>query len=185
MSEPTSQHYKYSLTLEHLLLVLLPLLAIFAVCVLFLLYDTENNEILVYDESSFSQGAIKDVKFEIESISERDERGAQIIKGWFILPGVTYQYYNYGNDAERNGVYNYFNLCFLKDGKLYVLPTKLELRDDVNNLISDGIDYRYSGFQANLPKNYSHLIKEGSIAFLVKNPDGVNTIYEQEGIREQ
>lgn len=181
---PTQQRHKL-LTWEHLLLILLTLLAIIAVCVILLRYNTENNEIRIFDESSFNQGAIEDVKFEIEPFSEEAENEAQIIKGWFILPGVTYQYYNYGNDAERSGVYNYLNLCFIKDGKVYVLPTKLELRDDVNNIISDGIDYRYSGFRANVPENYSHLIKEGSIAFLVQNPDGVNTLYAQEGAREQ
>ena len=78
------------------------------------------------------------------------------------------------------GVYNYLNFCLINDDKVYIFPTKLELRPDVNNYIGDGADYRYAGFEAYVPSKYSYLFEECSFAFLSRDPAGVKTLYAEE-----
>jgi uncharacterized protein (UPF0128 family) len=64
------------------------------------------------------------------------------------------------------------------DGKtVYILPTKLENRDDIDQYINDGIDYQFCGFQSRLPKEKSGRIKKGALVLIWKNPDGSQELY--------
>lgn len=164
---------------ERKFLFLFSVTAMVIICALLFIYRHENNTVHQYKRSSFNEDAIVSVKYNLESISA-DKSGNETIKGWFVLPGATYDFYNYGNDANRSSVYNYLNVCLVEGDDVYVLPTKLEGRSDVNDTIGDGIDYKYAGFQAWLPYRYSFLSDKCSFAFLTQNPDGVKTLYVQE-----
>ncbi|MCC6093690.1 MAG: hypothetical protein LIV24_01470 [Eubacterium sp.] len=161
---------------ERYFLVVLSVAAALAVCALFLIYRNENNAVRFYNRNTFQSGAIGDIRYDVESVTA-DEKNNSTIKGWFVKPGVTYDFYNYGNDAERTGVYNYLNVCLIDADRVYVLPTKLEIRQDVNDLIGDGTDYKFSGFEAYVPSKYSYLFDNCSYGFLSRDPDGRQTLY--------
>lgn len=170
-------HEKLSFVkLERNFVLLFSIVAVVCTCVLFLIYHHENTTISLYDKDSFPNSAIENVQYSIESVST-DQKGNCTITGWFIQPGVTYSFYNYGNDATRSGVYNYLNVCFVDGEYIYVLPTKLEERADVNDSIGDGINYRYAGFHAYVPSQYSYLLDKRSFGFLSQKPDGAKTLY--------
>ena len=175
-----SSYEKHAIAkLERSFVFLFSIAAVVCTCALFLIYHHENSTISLYDKESFPHSAIENVQYSIESVST-DQNGNCTITGWFIQPGVTYSFYNYGNDATRSGVYNYLNICFVDGESTYVLPTKLEERSDVNDFIGDGINYRYSGFHAYIPSQYSYLLEKCSLGFLSQNPDGAKTLYVQE-----
>ena len=69
------------------------------------------------------------------------------------------------------------HLCIIDANKVYILPTKLEKRQDVNEFINDGIDYKYCGYRAKLNNNYISLISEHSWGIILKNIDGEESIY--------
>ena len=71
-------------------------------------------------------------------------------------------------------------LCLLNEGKVYVLPTKLEDRPDVTDVMDDGIDYRDCGFQSFVPPACSETMENGKIGFLTRDPDGNETLYIEE-----
>lgn len=160
---------------KHLLLII-SVTAVLVVGVLLLIYRHENSTVYLRDRNSFDSGAIEEVQYSVESITV-DEMNNSIVKGWFVKPGVTYDFYNYGTDTEGSGVYNYLNFCFIDADSVYVFPTKLEVRSDVNDYIADGIDYKYAGFEAYVPSEYSYLFDKCSFAFLSQTPDGVKTLY--------
>lgn len=164
---------------ERCLLILFPILSMLIVGALLLVYNHENNKVHHYYRSEFEEKSIAEARCDIEAISE-DEEGDCYIKGWFVLPGITYDFYNYGNDNHSSSAYNYVNVCVVDKNDIYVLPTKLEERQDVNELIGDGVDYKYSGFQAKVSSELSNLVENKSIAFLVKDPDDKKTLYVQE-----
>lgn len=165
--------------LEQIFLILFLVFAVSISCTLLLVYYHENNKVNKYSRTDFNEGKIIDVRYNLESISS-DQSGNSTIVGWFVLPDVTYVFYNYGNDVNGNGVYNYLHVCLVNDDDVYVLPTKLEGRADVTDTIGDGIDYKYAGFQARLPYRYSSLLNECHVAFLTQDPGGAKTLYIQE-----
>lgn len=161
---------------ERYLLLIISATAVLAVGVLLLIYRHENNTVYLYSRYSFNVGAIEDVQYNVESIIT-DEMNNTTVKGWFIKQGVVYDFYNYGNDVESNGVYNYLNVCLINDDSVYILPTKPEWRYDVTDYIADGINYKYAGFEAYVPSKYSYLFDKCSFAFLSRDPAGAKTLY--------
>lgn len=143
---------------------------------LLVLFAREDKNVKTAAVSSFTQGKPSDIQYKVES-RQYDGNGAYVISGWAVKPGVTYSFYNYGNDAERSCVYNNMHVGFVDGETVYILPTKLSQRDDVNQLINDGIDYSYCGFTAQLPKNKTGKIENGSLVLIWKNPDGSQELY--------
>ncbi len=164
---------------ERCILLAISVTAALVVGILLLIYRYENKAVYLYSRYNFDSGALGDVLYNVESVTA-DEMNNSIVKGWFVKPGVAYDFYNYGNDVESSSVYNYLNFCFINDDKVYIFPTKLELRPDVNNYIGDGVDYKYAGFEAYVPSKYSYLFEECSFAFLSRDPAGVKTLYAEE-----
>ena len=121
-------------------------------------------------------GDIKQIQYDIEEVTS-DKAGNYYIKGWCILKNVRYGYFNYGNNKTSSNVYNNMHLCIIDANKVYILPTKLEKRQDVNEFINDGIDYKYCGYRAKLNNNYISLISEHSWRIILKNIDGEESIY--------
>ena len=72
----------------------------------------------------------------------QDDNGNTWLQGWCVRKGVTYRYYNYGLDCTADAVYTNLHLCLVEGDSVYVIPTKLSDRDDIETVIGDGIDYR-------------------------------------------
>lgn len=151
-------------------------LALVTVSLLLFVFIRQDSHIKERNLSEVTVGDISQVTYSIDS-ENVNEKGDYIIKGWAVQRGVTYDYYNYGIDDNNSGVYNYMNLCYIKDNKLYVLPTKLEARKDVSEVLNDGIDYRYSGFNARVCEDDMYLTKGYQKAFLFKSPDDEEIVY--------
>lgn len=145
------------------------------VFVLFVVYRYEGRHIDIRSISEFKEGTAE-IAYNIEEV-KKIKNGDVIIKGWFACRGVSYATYNYGDDTYRNDVYNYMNLCLVDGASIYVLPTKLELRQDVSNYLNDGLDYRYCGFRARICDANTMLTKSTKLGMIVKTPDGSKCIY--------
>lgn len=136
----------------------------------------EDRTVKTAEVRSFRRGKPSDIQFKVES--QHYEDGTYVISGWAVKPGVTYTYYNYGNDKRHNSVYNNMHLGFVDGNTVYILPTKLSQRDDVDRFMNDGIDYAYCGFTAELPKNRAGRIEHGKPVLIWKNPDESQEIYD-------
>ena len=130
---------------ERCILLAISVTAALVVGILLLIYSYENKAVYLYSRYNFDSGALGDVQYNVESVTA-DEMNNSIVKGWFVKPGVAYDFYNYGNDVESSGVYNYLNFCLINDDKVYIFPTKLELRPDVNNLKNLSISVMFCTF---------------------------------------
>lgn len=137
----------------------------------------EDSTVREEELSSYSVGAVEDIAFHIDS-SGYDKNGNYYISGWCVKPGVVYEYYNYGNDAHRSGVYNNMHFGFSDGTRVFLLPTKLERREDVNSLLNDGIDYGFCGFRSILPKNRAGEIEKGDPVLVWENPDKSQELFD-------
>ena len=153
-------------------------MAIALVCAVALLglFHREDNRIEEKKLNSFSIGERKEIEYNIDYQGVSSD-GSYLVKGWCVKPGVEYSFYNYGNDAYRKSVYNNMHIGFTDGETVYILPTKLENRDDIDQYINDGIDYQFCGFQSRLPKEKSGRIKKGALVLIWKNPDGSQELY--------
>lgn len=161
---------------QRLLVVIIMSLALVFALTIFELFYQENRRIEEKNLSSFTMGNKKDIEYKIE-YKGLNNKGSYFIKGWCIKPGIEYSYYNYGNDAHKKSVYNNMHLGYLKKNTVYIIPTKLENRDDVDQYINDGIDYRFCGFQSIIPKEKLGKIEKGELVLIWKNPDGTQELY--------
>lgn len=108
----------------------------------------------------------------------QDDSGNTWLQGWCVRKGVTYRYYNYGLDCTADAVYTNLHLCLVEGDSVYVIPTKLSDRDDIETVIGDGIDYRCSDFTAKIPKKQTHLLTEDNLGIIMTAPDGEELLYE-------
>ena len=151
-------------------------LALVAVSLLLFVFIRQDSHIKEKSLSDVTVGEVSQISYSIDS-ENVNEKGDYIIKGWAVQKGITYDYYKHSIDEYNSGVYNYMNLCYVKDNKLYILPTKLETRPDVTECLNDGIDYRYSGFSARVCEEDVYLTEGYQKAFLFKNPDAKEIVY--------
>ena len=78
---------------------------------------------------------------------------------------------------EGSGVYDNNHLCYVKNDIVYELPTKLEYRKDVNQLLNDGIDYAYSGFYARIPEDNMNIRNDAKMGMIAETLDGEEVLY--------
>ncbi len=143
---------------------------------LFLWYRWENNHITERSIDEFITGDSSKIQWSIEQegiSSSNDYR----IDGWFVRTGVTYEVFNAGLMQWKTGVYNNNHLCYVRDGVVYELPTRLELREDVNDLLGDEVDYRYSGFHARVPARDLDILDGSVMGMIAESPDHEETLY--------
>lgn len=160
---------------QHIFLVCFMMIALAAGITLLGLFFKEDHSVKTAAAGSFKRGKSSDIQYKVESRGYDD--GTYVISGWAVKPGVTYTFYNYGNDKERSGVYNNMHIGFVDGDTVYILPTKLSQRDDVDRFMNDGIDYAYCGFTAELPESRTGRIENGDLVLIWKNPDGSQEIY--------
>ncbi len=161
---------------QYMIVAFFMLISLFAVIILFALYAREDDSLSIVSLDSFKEGDPSNLLYDIEAF-QYDSDGACLVNGWAIKPGVTYHFYNYGNDAERNTVYNNMRIGFTDGESVYIMPTKLEQRTDVNELINDGIDYAYCGFRSRLPVRYTESVEYNIVVLIWQNPDGTQELY--------
>lgn len=150
-------------------------LALLAAIAFIVLYQRENSQVRVESLESFPVGDPSEIIYEVSGEEIYDDRGTHLIMGWAVKPGKVYSFYNYGNDAYRERVYNNMYLGCTDGNDVFILPTKLSKRDDVDALINDGIDYAYCGFSSLLPAG----IKEQMNSFVLiwQNQDGTKELF--------
>lgn len=152
-------------------------IALIAVATLLVALRLEDTHVKVLAQSGYSAGSAASARYQLEERNARPD-GSMEVKGWFVLPGVTYPYYNYGNDEHKTGAYDYMRFAVKNDdGSLTVFPTKLELRPDVTAALADGTDYRYCGFHALVPAKWSSSLDSNQLVMAITNPDGDVTVY--------
>lgn len=148
----------------------------FILCVLLVTYYIEQRLCSKCEISSFLIGDINDVSYCIEGYGTNDD-GDLLINGWFLKEGISYDYYNYGNDNHSQSVYNNMHIAFVNDEEVYLVPTKLIKREDVNLIIDDGIDYKYSGFTSKLSSTDKYIADEGKLVMVWEDINGIKEIY--------
>jgi hypothetical protein len=152
-------------------------IALITVAALLVAFRLEDTHVKVLAQSDYSAGSTSSARYQLEERNARPD-GSTEVKGWFVLPGETYPYYNYGNDEHKTGVYDYMQFAVKNnDGSLAVFPTKLELRPDVTAALADGTDYRYCGFHALVPADWSSSLDSSRLVMAVTNPKGAVTVY--------
>ncbi len=141
----------------------------------FFLYRKENQDIHIRSFSDFQIGDGSEIVYDIEEedFSSEDCR----IHGWFVQKGMTYDYFNAGMMEAGSGVYDNNHLCYVIDNLVYELPTKLEYRQDVNDLLDDGINYAYSGFYARITGIQMEELANAQLGMIVMTPDGEEILY--------
>lgn len=173
--DETSQRKNMHHTQYRLVMVFVFLALVF-ISVLMILYYREGREIKSERLNSFTVGDNKDIRYKIDYQGQNQD-GTYSVIGWCVKPGKVYSYYNYGNDATRASVYNNMRIGFTDGQMVYILPTKLENRDDVDQSINDGTDYQFCGFRSMIPKDQVGRIEEGSLVLIWKNPGGSEELY--------
>ena len=151
-------------------------LAFIAIVVLFIIFIREDSVVKRIRLDSFMVGDTTSIKYSVETRQYNND-GSYSINGWAIKPGITYHFYNYGNDAERDRVYNNMHVGFTDGKYVYILPTKLQQRTDVSQNMNDGIDYAYCGFRSRLPKKLAETIEGKTIVLIWRNPDKTQELY--------
>lgn len=162
--------------MQYRLVMVFVFLSLVLISVIMILYDQESRKIKCESLNSFTAGDTKDIRYNIDYQGQNQD-GTYSVIGWCIKPGKVYSYYNYGNDATRAGVYNNMRIGFTDGQTVYILPTKLENRDDVDQSINDGTDYQYCGFRSMIPNVQVGRIEKGSLVLIWKNPDGSEELY--------
>lgn len=152
------------------------LLAMGVVTLLFFLYRRENEHISVRSRSEFTIGKSDEIEYDIEE-EGISSSGDYRIHGWFVIKGRVYEYLNGGMMEEGSGVYDNNHLCYVKNDIVYELPTKLEYRKDVNQLLNDGIDYAYSGFYARIPEDSMNIRNDAKMGMIAETLDGEEVLY--------
>lgn len=152
------------------------LLAMCIVTLLFWMYRKENQQVRIRSRSEFQIGDENDIEYEIEEEDFSSEEDCRI-HGWFVQKGRTYDYFNAGMMEAGSGVYDNNHLCYVKDDLVYELPTKLAYRGDVNDILSDGTDYAYSGFYARIAGLRLEELENAQMGMIVKMPDGEEILY--------
>lgn len=152
------------------------LLSMIVMALLFCLYRTENEYIRIRSGSVFQVGDQSEIVYKIEDEDFSLEEDCRI-HGWFVQKGKTYDYFNAGMMEAGSGVYNNNHLCYVKEDLVYELPTKLEYRKDVNDILSDGIDYAYSGFYARISGIDLEELENAQLGMIVKTLDGEEILY--------
>ena len=152
------------------------LLALLTAIVFLLLFQLEESTVKVARLESFPIGNSSEIMYQINEEGVYDDQGTRVIPGWAVKPGKVYPFYNYGNDAYRERVYNNMHLGYTDGINVYILPTKLSKNEDVNTLINNGIDYSYCGFSAFLPDSIRN-IKEKNPVLIWQNLDGTKELF--------
>jgi len=137
---------------------------------------TRNNVSLV-KLSDVSYGSY-DSAYKIESDVQKEN--IREIEGWFVLEGITYNYYNFGEGAGGSSVYNNMHLALIDGDNVVLLPTVLVLRKDVTRKLRDGTNYRYCGFKAIVPTDYLDFAKDATFYMAVTDPYDNMELYEIE-----
>ncbi|MCR4687999.1 MAG: hypothetical protein K5745_00445 [Saccharofermentans sp.] len=117
---------------------------------------TRNNPSVV--SRSEVKAGTDDYKYEIEE--DRDFENYRMLKGYFVIPGRTYRFYNFGLGKTIDGVYNKMYLAVTDGGEVVLLPTVVYYRSDVSREINDGTDYYFCGFEAHIPAEYKQLAQD-------------------------
>ena len=148
---------------EKLILAFLCIVVI-VVSFLFVVQKNSYSAVEETDASLFSKGSLKEITFNIEEITSVTE--GDIISGWCARQSDFKEYYNYGMDKRFEGIVNNYVIALEKENVLYILPTKLKMREDVNNA-QDGAECGFCGFEAMIPVKYKESSDDYSVVFLV------------------
>lgn len=152
------------------------LLSLSTVILLLLLFLQENMSIKKENIDSYIEGDNKNIHYYVDR-NGFNQDGSYSVEGWCIKPGVQYSFYNYGYGKSLKSVYNNMHIG-VTDGKtVYIFPTKLESRDDVDKYMNDGIDYKFCGFKSKLPRNEIEILEVGRLVLIWQNPDGSKELY--------
>lgn len=136
-----------------------------------------RNNVSYIDLSDISEGT-SDTAYSIEE--QNDTPGYIEIKGWFVIPGRTYDYYNFGQGKGGSGVYNEMHLALLDGDRVVMLPTILIERPDVTEALGDGLEYDYCGFITHIPNDFRQLAGESGFCMVVSDPYDNLEIYRLE-----
>ena len=69
------------------------------------------------------------------------------------------------------------HIGYVLDDVVYVIPTRLCTREDVNELIGDGINYKYCGFNSRVSSKDYKILENAAMVIIWENPDGTKEIY--------
>lgn len=169
--------------LQKRFVLLITLLGLIIVYAGYTLYWRENGTISVAAITDYQRISPDQIEYAIEGAQYQAD-GSYLIQGWCVQPGITYPFYNYGEDNYANGVYNNIHVGYLSEDQVHIVPTRLEQREDVNQIMDDGIDYKYCGFQARIPEDNVEECRDSTLVFLIQNPDGTEQLCELERVHD-
>lgn len=132
---------------------------------IFVAYYHEQNSVIKIDSTKIQYGNVSEIKYEVEDIS-KTKKGI-LYTGWAIKPGVKNRAFNYGWKKYVDEPYNNVHIGYADKHSIYLLPTKLHVRKDVNEMVADGNDYRYCGFTSLLPNSKEYLENKQMIVVFV------------------
>jgi len=146
------------------------------IAILFLVFfESENQSIKVESIEKYAAGDLDDLIYAVYMDPPGDRE--VFVTGWAIKPGATHTIYNYGNDMIKECVYNNMRVAFTDGERVYIMPTKLARRDDVDRLIVGDIDYGYCGFTSHIPSGSQALVDDASLVLIWRDPDGTEELY--------
>lgn len=143
---------------------------------LFCFYREENQHIRIRSRSEFQIGNEGEIEYNIEDENFGSAEDGRI-HGWFVRKGQTYDYFNAGMMEAGSGVYNNNHLCYVKDNVVYELPTKLEYREDISDMLDDGVNYAYCGFYARIYGITQAELEDAQLGMIAETPDGEEILY--------
>lgn len=158
------------------IIILVTVLGMVFVLSLFLFVNIENNRVIKRNISEYQTEYTADTVYEIKNI-ESDTKGNVYIDGIFAVKGLSYDFFNYANDNHDKGVYAYYHFCLIDENEVYVMPTKLSEDNEINEMLNDGNNYRYSVFDAKVPKKYAEALNSFKRGIVSRSPDGKESIY--------
>lgn len=149
--------------------------SLLVVMILFVMLSFQNRTVNVMKLTNVEMRDISECYYRIGELQEG--KNGDLVKGEFIDSEMVYDYYDYGIDCYGKAVYSNVRFVLIGDEELYVMPTKLSFREniDVDNMdiSKDG----YYGFTACIPQKYSEIYNYVKKGYLVRNLEGEYKLY--------
>ncbi len=171
VTKTKNRQYKY------LLLIADAVLCLLFITVITCMDITERNKVQTESVENFVFGDSSEPEYKVDGYSRE---GKYItVRGWAVIPGKTYPFYNYGEDRRGEAVYCNVRLACVDEvaGKVALFPTQLYERNDATETLNDGINYRCAGFCSRIPECYEKAVEKNGLYAVFTEPDGEKKLY--------
>lgn len=161
---------------SNIIILFVSLAGMMLVLALFAIMRFEDNRVITTNIDNYILQDSEDTIYSEEDKC-KDSKGNVYIEGYFSVKGLSYDFFNYANDNHDKGVYANFQFCIIDGEVVYVMPTKLEETETINNLLNDGNNYRYAIFKTRIPNKYVNIINNAKKGIVSRTPDGEEYLY--------